>query len=169
MSNLKVSLGAIKDSRNALGQLLDLDLPAKVSYWLARTADEAERQHSYWDKARVSIIRKLGEPCVFTKCPKCERMIPSRITTSEFASSEGKPTFCCGEKLEVAGQPVNKDDFFMPDDDAEAWAKFNAEIVSLNAQQVDLPMEQKLKISDLGDVKIRPRILVPLDYLFDPS
>lgn len=57
---MKIKLHKIVDSSEAVNKLLGLELPAKVSFKVAKTAKKISETYTMYEETRTALIKKLG-------------------------------------------------------------------------------------------------------------
>lgn len=98
----KLTLQEVMMALEALNQMMQIDLPAKTAYWIARNADSFQKEQKIFNKVRDEKIKKYGEEDenkqVFLK-PFIEKKDENgEIVTEEIDKRDDKGNIIEGEK-----------------------------------------------------------------------
>ena len=167
---MKITLGSIRGSIEALKVLVDKELPTKAAYWVGRFLTKLVKEHEYAEKRRIVLCEQFcrkdeqGEPIMiggqdqydiddqvaFRK--ELEEQV--KIISEKYCKrdQEGKPKMIPGPQAQY---------------DIEDMDAFNVELEKLTEIEIDLGFNP-LTLEQLGDAKMKPRDLIGLeDFITD--
>lgn len=58
---MKIKLGEASLMKDGLNELLEREIPAKVSYWLARFLEKVNKELTAMDKARMNLVNQYAD------------------------------------------------------------------------------------------------------------
>lgn len=137
-NEITVSLDTLLNSGGSLGVLMGKDIPIRQSFSLGKIVKGVNAEIEQYNESRKSLCEKYSNK-----------------------DGDGKPIMIDEEgKVVAEGQPGRYD---IPKD---KMAEFEKEHKELTTMQVSFP-GSRIKVSDLGDIKIAAAHLMNLDWLIE--